>query len=554
MITISGVLSRITYQNPDNHYTVCRLKMEKTADPFTAVGHLAGISEGETLELTGKWVSHARYGDQFQISSFQVQLPATVSGIRQYLASGIIKGVSASLADRIVERFQENTLDIIENEPEKLLDVSGIGKAKKRLIEKAWNQHHALRKVMQFLQEHAVEASHAGAILGAYGSRAIKIMQEEPFRLVRDIPGLGFKTVDTIARAAGMQLEDEERLKASMLCRLMDLELSGHVFALKPELISHCSRITGVDSALFSQATDDLVQQKLIRVMALQDGECDLQERVYEYSLFRAEKGIADRILAMLSLPVPETGLEECQDNDDISEQVFQSLAVQLSQEQADVLAQVLKERVAVITGGPGTGKTTLIRALCAVFARQKRQVVLSAPTGRAARRLAEVTGKKASTLHKLLGYDADSGEFLRNARNPLDLDVCVVDEVSMVDTRLMFHLLDALPAMSRLILVGDSFQLPSVGPGNVLADLMDSGQITVCVLSKIFRQAEKSPIVRHAHSLRNGQMPDVKKTDDSEGLSQFYFIETQDAGKVADTIVELCAHRIPGAFPHRNH
>ncbi len=568
MITISGVLSRITYQNPDNHYTVCRLHMEKTADSFTAVGHLAGVNKGETLELTGKWVSHAKYGDQFQISSFQVRLPATVSGIRQYLGSGLIKGISSSLADRIVERFQENTLDIIENEPEKLLDVSGIGKAKKRMIERAWNQHHAVRRVMQFLQENGVEASHAGNILGAYGSKALEIMQTRPFFLARDIPGLGFRRVDAIARASGVDADDEERLKACLFCHLVDQEQDGHVFCLEADLISHCARTAGVEPDCFSSALEGLVREKLVRLVDSPNGEdADGQDqisaesgnRVYEYSLFRAEKGIAARILAMLSLPVLEESRQGDRENQGIAEQVFQSLAVQLSSEQLDVMSQVLQERVVIITGGPGTGKTTLIRALCSVFSRQNLRVVLGAPTGRAARRLSEVTGKKASTLHKLLGFDPDSGDFVWNARNPLDLDVCVVDEVSMVDTRLMYHLFDALPAMSRVILVGDSFQLPSVGPGNVLTDMMDSGRIRVCNLTRIFRQAEKSPIVRHAHSLRNGQMPDVKETGDarddsgenSGNLSQFYFIETQDAQKVADTIVELSVNRIPGAFPH---
>ncbi len=567
MITISGVLSRITYQNPDNHYTVCRLHMEKTADSFTAVGHLAGVNKGETLELTGKWVSHAKYGDQFQISSFQVRLPATVGGIRQYLGSGLIKGINSALADRIVERFQEKTLDIIENEPEKLLDVSGIGKAKKRMIEQAWNQHHAVRRVMQFLQDNGVEASHAGNILGAYGSKALEIMQTRPFSLARDIPGLGFRRVDAIARASGVEDHDEERLKACLFCHLVEQEQDGHVFCLESELISHCARTAGVDEDCVSSALDGLVQEKLVRVVSAPNGDNEAQDeisvenrnRVYETSLFRAEKGISARILAMLSLPAPEKNGAEDKESQGIAEQVFQSLAVQLSSEQLDVMSQVLQERVAIITGGPGTGKTTLIRALCAVFSQQNLWVVLGAPTGRAARRLAEVTGKKASTLHKLLGFDPDSGDFVWNAKNPLDLDVCVVDEVSMVDTRLMYHLFDALPAMSRLILVGDSFQLPSVGPGNVLTDMMDSGRIRVCNLTRIFRQAEKSPIVRHAHSLRNGNMPDVKETgdarddsgEDNGNLSQFYFIETQDAQKVADTIVELSANRIPGAFPH---
>jgi exodeoxyribonuclease V alpha subunit len=537
MITIKGVLSRLTYQNPDNHYTVCRIRVEKIKDPITVVGHLAGVAEGETLTLKGQWSSHPKYGDQFKAESYEVTLPATISGIRRYLGSGMIKGISKSLADRIVDRFQDQTLEIIENQPEKLLEITGIGKAKHQMIVKAWNTHHAVRRVMQFLQENNVNVAHAGLVLKTYGAGAMTVLETEPFRIAIDIPVIGFAAADAIARAKGVEKTDPARLAACLLCQLLAFESDGHVYALKEELFAACARLAGVEPDLFDPALETLVQKNEIRMW---------EDRIYLTRLYEAEKGIADRINAFLSFPEsdPDMGREE------ILEQVLSGLAVELSDEQLDVVCQVMAKKISVITGGPGTGKTTLVRALCQVFRRKRLTVLLAAPTGRAARRLAETTGKKAFTLHKLLGFDTDQGTVEHNYTNPLNLDVMVVDEASMVDTMLMHHLLQALPAAAGLILVGDTFQLPSVGPGNVLSDIMDSGRIQVFALTKIFRQAKKSPIVRHAHDIRNGTLPDFKAREE-KGLSEFYFIENQHSDKVTATILELCANRIPGAFPH---
>ncbi|MFO7990138.1 MAG: ATP-dependent RecD-like DNA helicase [Desulfotignum sp.] len=537
MITIKGVLSRLTYQNPDNQYTVCRIRVEKIKDPITVVGYLAGVAEGETLTLKGQWASHPKYGDQFKAESYEVTLPATVSGIRRYLGSGMIKGISKSLSDRIVDRFQDQTLEIIENQPEKLLEVTGIGKAKQQVIVKAWNTHHAVRRVMQFLQENHVNVAHAGLILKTYGAGAMTILETDPFRIAIDIPVIGFAAADSIARVKGVEKTDPARLSACLLCQLLAFESDGHVYAVKEALFSACARLAGVDPDLFDPALDTLNQKNEIRIW---------EARIYLTRLYDAEKGIADRISALLTLPAPDPLMER----EEILEQVLSGMAVELSDEQLDVVCQVMAKKISVITGGPGTGKTTLVRALCQVFRRRRLTVVLSAPTGRAARRLAETTGKKAFTLHKLLGFDTDQGTVEHNYTNPLNLDVMVVDEASMVDTMLMYHLMQAMPAAASLILVGDTFQLPSVGPGNVLSDIMDSGRVQVFALTKIFRQAKKSPIIRHAHDIRNGNLPDFKAREE-EGLSEFYFIENQHSDKVTATILELCANRIPEAFPH---
>jgi exodeoxyribonuclease V alpha subunit len=449
----------------------------------------------------------------------------------------MIKGISRSLADRIVDKFEDQTLEIIENQPEKLQEITGIGKGKQQMILKSWNTHHAVRRVMQFLQENNVNVSHAGLILKTYGAGAMTLLETDPFRIAIDIPAIGFAAADAIARAKGVEKTDETRLCACLLCQLLTFESDGHVYAVKEELFAACVRMAGVDVDLFDPALKTLANQKEIRIW---------EDRIYLARLYAAEKGIADRIHALLSMPIPEQRISR----EEILEQVLSGMAVKLSDEQLDVVCQVMSQKMSVITGGPGTGKTTLVRALCQVFRHQRLRVVLAAPTGRAARRLSETTGKKAFTLHKLLGYDTEQGTVEHNYTNPLKLDVFVVDEASMVDTQLMFHLLEAMPVSAGLVLVGDTFQLPSVGPGNVLSDVMDSGRIRVFALTKIFRQAHKSPIVRHAHDIRNGRMPDFKTRQD-EGLSEFYFIENQHSEKVVATILELCAKRIPRTFPH---
>ncbi len=537
MITISGTLSRITFQNPENHYTVGRLQIPRVAESITVVGHLPGVVQGEQLKLKGTWISHPKYGDQFKASSFEVTLPSTLSGIRKYLSSGLIAGISQELADRIVDTFGEETFEIIENEPDRLTDVYGIGKNKQKMIEEAWNAHHSVRRVMEVLQDTRIDASKAAVILKTYGDRALDVLQSDPFRMPRDIPGLGFSDVDDLAQRLGYEKDETARLAACMICRLIDLEQDGHVFELKSDLIRVCARQAGVDQALLEGVLDSLEADNEMVVE---------KDRVYLATMYRAESRIAHRVNALLSMPCPDYQM----DTDQIQEQVLSAMAVTLSEEQLDVVTRILGQKMAIITGGPGTGKTTLVRALCVIFRILRLKVMLAAPTGRAARRLAEVTGRKAKTLHKLLGYNQETETFEHDFTNPLDLDLLVVDEASMVDTMLMYRLAEALPAGAGLILVGDTFQLPSVGPGNVLSDIIESGRVAVFSLTRIFRQARKSPIIMHAHSIRNGEMPDIK-TALPEKLSQFYFIETGAPSRVADTICELCAKRIPKAFPH---
>ncbi|CCK82166.1 SF1B family DNA helicase RecD2 [Desulfobacula toluolica] len=545
MITIKGILDKVTYQNRENHYTVAKLRIPKISDPVTIVGYLAGVVEGEGLEISGKWVSHPRYGDQFKAQSYKVVLPATVSGIRKYLGSGMIKGIGKSLAEKIVDYFAENTLDIIENEPEKLKRIHGIGEVKKNRIEKAWNKHHSVRRVMQFLQENDVGVYHAATILQTYGSEALNILQHDPYVIARDIPQIGFPIADMIAMKAGVQKDDENRLQACLIHILLSFEQEGHVYGLKQEVFLSGSRTSGVEPDKFEQALKALTDSDDIKIQIDDD-----ETKLYLKRLYHAESGIASRMKAILSCVKNVASLPQQVGKDKILEEVLTKIAVKLSKEQLNVVTKVLHEKIVVITGGPGTGKTTLIRALCEIFKLQNQKVVLSAPTGRAARRLSEVTGKQAFTLHKLLGFDHESQTFEKNFANPLELDIFIVDEASMVDTQLMYCLIEALPVFASLIIVGDTFQLPSVGPGNVLSDIIDSNRVKVFFLTKIFRQAKQSPIIMHAHSIRNGEMPDLQKPGEGQ-LSEFYFIENQRPEKVVETILELCSKRIPQAFPH---
>lgn len=545
MITIKGTIERVSFQNPDNHYTIARLKLPGISDPVTIVGHLAGVFEGENLEVGGKWVSHPKYGDQFSVQTYTIVLPATVAGIRKYLGSGMVRGIGPSMADKIVDHFQEQTLDIIENDPERLKEIHGIGKAKKQAIEEAWNTHHAVRRVMQFLQENNVPVVHAAEILKIYGSKAMDILQNDPYLIARDLPKAGFGLADMIALKSGIERDDDRRLQACLIHALIMCEQDGHVYMEKPELFKMCAKISSVAIEKFQKALDELNEFEDVKIDA-SEGDDTAEEKIYLRRLFQAETGIASRLRAMLTMPVPVSEISSGQ----ILETVLTRLAIKLSTEQQDVVKEVLNEKVVVITGGPGTGKTTLIRALCEIYSKLRKRVVLSAPTGRAARRLSEVTGRKASTLHKLLGFNHEDQSFEKNFANPLDLDIFIVDETSMVDTLLMYRLIEALPVTASLILVGDTFQLPSVGPGNILSDIIESGAVKVFSLTRIFRQAKKSPIVMHAHAIRSGQMPDFQKVKTDE-LSEFYFIENQRPEKVVQTIIELCSERIPSAFPH---
>ncbi len=543
MITLEGHLDRITYYNDDNHYTIARLKPANTGNQVTIVGFMAGVSPGQTLKVSGSWETHRKYGQQFKIDSFEITLPATVDGIEEYLKSGVIKGIGPLMASRLVGYFGAKTLDVIEKEPEKLTEVSGIGKGKSSLIRNAWQEHHAVRTLMNFLQDHGVKASYSARIYMEYGTDAIHIIQNDPYRLTEDIPGAKFKIADTIAKKMDIPKDDPRRIRACVSYVLHQNTEDGHVFSYENEVVRSCNSLIGIGPDNIRMALHDLSEER--KIVIEEASPDDESSPVYLQSLHAAEKGIANRIRALMSVPVDLPDL----DSDAISREVLKKLAIQLSSEQLEVLEKVLSYRAVIITGGPGTGKTTLIRSINALFTAIGKQIAMAAPTGRAARRLSEVTKREAKTIHRLLGYNFKGNQFEKNEDNPLDADAVVIDEASMVDTFVMWHLLKAVPVTSVLILVGDIFQLPSVGPGSVLEDMIKSESIPAFYLTKIFRQAQESPIIVNAHKVRQGEFPDFQKFDETSELSEFYFLEQGTPEAAVNTIVRLCSERIPESF-----
>ncbi len=542
-ITLEGQLERITYFNEANHYTVARLKPSNLDTIVTVIGYLTGVNPGETIKVRGLWETHRKYGQQFKIQSYEVTLPAAADGIKKYLSSGVIKGIGPSMAARMVEEFGAKTLEIIEKRPQRLLEVEGIGDTKAAMIRNAWQEHHALRTLMQFLQEMGVETSHCAAIYKLYGPDAVDFIRQDPYVLVEDIPGAGFIIADTIARKQGVESEDPDRVRACIMHLLVKNADDGHTFAEQENFLARCENQFQISRATIEYAIDEMAAANAIVVEPFYQQPST--NAIYLKQLHRAETGVANRLKAMLSVPVEAVDM----DADRIAAEIHQRLAINLSSDQVRVLEQIFSHRVAVITGGPGTGKTTLLRSISTIFETMGKRVMLAAPTGRAARRLSEATRRKASTIHRTLGFDFKDGGFLHNRDHPLETDAVIIDEASMVDATLMHHLLEAVALQARLVLVGDVFQLPAIGPGNVLADMINSQCLKVFSLNRIFRQETESQIIINAHSVRQGNFEMDAQPDSIEGGSDFLFIEESDPNRVAQRIVQLCSQDLPYKF-----
>jgi exodeoxyribonuclease V alpha subunit len=542
-ISLEGHLEHIAYFNKENHYTIARLKPSNLTAGVTIVGYMSGVSPGEFLKVRGRWETHPRFGQQFKVQTYDVTLPASIDGIRTYLNSGIIRGIGPSLAAKLVREFGADTFEIIENEPERLTKVEGIGAAKAKLVKTAWRDHHNLRSLMHFLQKMGVRTSWCAKLYKEYGADAQVLIQEDPYILSDDFPGTGFLVADTIARKLGVDNEDPGRVRACILHIIQQNADDGHTFAEEENLFSRCENLFQISARAVQEIMDQLIATNLITVEPVAADPST--NAIYMKNLHLAEVGLAARLEAMLSVPQVPFSV----DADRISNEVHHKLAINLSAEQLTVLEKVFSHRLVIITGGPGTGKTTLLRSISAVYEALRMRVQLAAPTGRAARRLSEVTQRKARTIHRLLGYNFTDGGFLHDRDNPLDADAVIIDEASMVDTLLMFHLLSAVPMSSILILVGDAAQLPSVGPGSVLSDMIGSERIPVFYLNKIFRQDQQSSIVINAHKVRKGDLPTFANSIDLSGNSDFYFIEQDNPDQVAARIVNLCNQELPQKF-----
>ncbi|MGZ3524846.1 MAG: SF1B family DNA helicase RecD2 [Thermodesulfobacteriota bacterium] len=542
MSTIHGLLEKISYHNEGNDFVVAKLREKEKRELTTIVGNLSGINPGESLKLTGKWVHNKRFGEQFQVESFEVTVPATLLGIQKYLASGLIKGVGPIMSERIVEKFGLDTLEVIEKTPEKLSKVEGIGPKRISVIRKAWEEQKEIKEIMIFLQGHGVSAAYSAKIYKQYGDQSIEIVRENPYRLARDIYGIGFVTADKIAQHLGIDRNSLIRAKAGLIYVLNQLTEQGHVYYPETQLIHKTKEILNVDEEIIILAVKELSKERDIVLEDL-DPEGNLRA-AFLAPFYGAETGVAQRLINLKESPSnirpihPEKAIEWVQ----------QKLNIKLAQRQEEAVLLAATSKVLIITGGPGTGKTTIITAILRIFQQLKLRILLAAPTGRAAKRMNEATGWEAKTIHRLLEYSPHKGDFKRDQEDPLEADVVIIDEASMVDTLLMYHLLKAIPSHAHLILVGDVDQLPSVGPGNVLKDIIRSGKFTVVRLTEIFRQARESMIVVNAHKVNQGELPVLKEIDKSEA-TDFQFIQEEDPEKILQNILDLCSEKIPRDF-----
>jgi len=546
---LTGQLESITYTNTENGFTVAKVKISGRSDPVTILGNLTAPTPGEILKMKGEWTRHPRYGRQFKIASYETSTPASVHGIEKYLGSGMIKGFGPVMARRIVKKFGPKTLKIIDNDIEKLTEVDGIGQKRIAMIQKAWEAQKQIRGVMIFLQAHGVGSGYATKIFMQYGQRAVAVVKENPFRLATDIHGFGFLTADRIAKKLGFPADSELRVAAGILYVLNQLADEGNVFYPYEPLVAKCREILTVSRDAVIAAMGALALDGRIIIEDLNRSLADYKENnkaVYLAPLHVCEIGVAGRLQTLLSASKTIRSVQI----DKALDWVQMQLSITLAKNQVNAARAALAQKVLVITGGPGTGKTTIINAVLKIYSRLKVRTMLAAPTGRAAKRMSEACRHSARTIHRMLEFSMVKRGFQRNDRNPLECDLLVIDEASMIDTVLMHHLLKAVPTGAVLILVGDVNQLPSVGAGNILKDIIDSGAVTVVELNEIFRQARRSRIIVNAHKINNGFLPDLVAPGPDDALaSDFFFIQQEDPEKVVDIILELTKTRIPRRF-----
>jgi exodeoxyribonuclease V alpha subunit len=572
MDTLTGAVERITYYNPENGYSVLRLRPDRNRTPginreglVTITGNLPELSPGEHLRLSGKWVNHPQHGLQFQTEKCEQTLPATVTGIRRYLGSGLVKGIGPRLAERIVSQFGERTLDVIESQPELLRKVPDIGPKRARLIAAAWGEQKQVKEIMLFLHSHGVSTNLAIKIYKQYGDSALQIVQNDPYRLARDIYGVGFKTADRIAQALGLPGDHPSRIEAGVVFALNEMTNDGHVYSPLPALTERAAGLLEVNPELIPAALERLTHDGRVHQENLPFPDPDTkspegaerspkargalseqpalygQPAIYLSTLYYGETSVAERLRALASaIPSRLSDLPPA----------YVAIDTSLSAEQQAAIRTALSHPVSVLTGGPGTGKTTALKAIIAVLESARKAYALASPTGRAAKRLSQATDRSASTIHRLLAFTPGEG-FKYNTENPLPVDLVVVDEASMLDLMLTNHLLKALVPGAHLLLVGDVDQLPSVGAGDVLRDVIASGLAPVTRLSIIFRQAAHSQIITNAHRINQGQTPIFTASGDTEidTLNDFFLFPAETPEEAANWVQEVVCNRIPRKF-----
>ena len=531
--TIKGVVERITFQSPETGYTVLRFKASRHNDLVTVVGMLMDVVVGTNLEINGVWKVDRKYGQQFEAHTWQEVMPATVYGIEKYLGSGLIKGIGPKYAKKIVAKFGADTLDIIEENIERLGEVEGIGKKRIQQIKFSWVRQREIKNVMVFLQSHDVSSAYAAKIYKAYGNDAVKRVQENPYQLADDIWGIGFKTADTIAVKMGIEKDEFNRLRSGIKYALGELGNEGHVFAYREQLIKKGKELLDVTESQLDEAIERMMKNDDLKVE---------EDAIYLPPFYYAEIGAAKRLRMIISAEAEENIFTKDQMVD--LGRIQKTLGISYDDVQAEAIHRAANSKVMVLTGGPGTGKTTTTQGIIQAFLDKGLSILLAAPTGRAAKRMSEATGREAKTIHRLLEFKPPEG-YKRNEENPLEGDVLLVDECSMIDIMLMNSLLKAVPANMRLVLIGDVDQLPSVGAGNVLRDIIDSEAVPVVRLTKIFRQAQQSRIITNAHKVNEGKFPDISNGKNSD----FFFLNREEPEVIAKEIVELVKNKLPDYY-----
>ena len=534
---LAGLVERVTYHNPENGFCVLRIKARSHRDLVTVVGHAATISAGEWVTAGGEWVNDRTYGQQFKTRFLRTSAPTTTEGIEKYLGSGMIRGIGPVYARKLVKAFGAKVFDVIEAEPDRLREVTGIGPMRARRITDAWAEQKIVREIMVFLHSHGVGTARAVRIFKTYGADAIQVMADNPYRLARDIRGIGFKTADAIAMRLGIDKAAMIRVRAGISYALAEAMDEGHCGLPTGELIPLAAILLEVPAELVQTALDLELTEGTVVADTVGETPC-----IFLTGLYRAERVIAERIRSLANgrLPWPYIDPEKA------LPWIEQKTGLSLAESQAAAIRQALLAKVFVITGGPGVGKTTIVNSILRILAAKGVGLSLCAPTGRAAKRMTEATGFEAKTIHRLLEVDPKTGGFRRGSDHPIDCDLLVVDETSMVDVMLMQALLRAVPNHAALLIVGDIDQLPSVGPGQVLADIITSGTVPVARLSEVFRQAAESRIITNAHRINRGAIPDLTRP---KGDSDFYFAAADDAETAVPRIIELVKRRIPQRF-----
>ena len=540
MEQICGHIERLTFYNSENGYTVAQLKQNGKADLVCIVGTMPGIQPGETVRCFGHWKNHLVHGRQFEIDHFRVEAPADVAGIQKYLGSGLIKGIGPKYSGKIVERFGVDTLAIIESNPEKLLEIPGLGAKRIEKIKACWIDQRSIRDVMVFLQGYGVSPVFAQKIFKTYRDKSISTVKEKPYSLARDIFGIGFKTADTLAQKMGIARDSPQRLDAGIEYVLSELSGDGHVCYPVDEFLEEAEKILEVSKQQIEERLSFLKEEGRLELKEIID-KGKKRAFVWLKSLFNAEMGIARELLRL------KRGKSKLRpiDAERAIQWVQEKLAIQLAANQQKAVISAITGKLLIITGGPGTGKSTITNAILTITLKLTDKICLAAPTGRAAKRMSEITHQKASTIHSLLEFDFKTMGFKRNRENPLEADLIVVDEASMIDTYLMYSLLKAIPDHARVVFVGDIHQLPSVGPGNVLKDMISSLSLPVTTLNEIFRQAAGSHIITNAHRINKGIFPQIYNGQDSD----FFFMECQENQEVLETIIKLVSQRLPNRY-----